>query len=110
MHPRSLLVAAVISAGCAAAENAAEGTKSLATEAGQGVTDGSITFAVKAALIEDDTVESRQVNVDTRDGVVTLRGTQPTEQAKARAERIAGKARGVRRVVNELTVGPPPAE
>ena len=110
MHARSVLLAAVISAGCAAAENAAEGTKSLATEAGQGVTDGSITFAVKAALIEDDVVESRHVNVDTKDGVVILRGTQPTQEAKARAEQIAMKAHGVRRVVNELKVGPPPAD
>jgi hyperosmotically inducible periplasmic protein len=102
-------VLAVALLGCGAAENTAEGTKYLASEAGQGITDRSITFAVKTSLIDDDMVEAGKVDVDTSDGVVTLNGTQPSEEARARAEQLAARARGVHRVVNNLSVSTPPA-
>ena len=51
------------------------------------------------------------INVDTKDGVVTLSGTVDTEAAKASAETAAKGTNGVSRVVNNLTVkapAPPP--
>jgi len=108
--PALLGLLALAAGACTPAENAAQGTKSLAQEAGQATTDASITFAVKAKMIKDEQVKAGQINVDTVDGVVTLNGTQPSEAAKARAEEIARSgAAGVKKVVNNLTVVPPAA-
>jgi osmotically-inducible protein OsmY len=46
------------------------------------------------------------VNVDTRNGVVTIKGTVPTEAAKRAAETLASETDGVVRVVNQLRVDP----
>jgi osmotically-inducible protein OsmY len=47
------------------------------------------------------------VNVDTKDGVVHLKGTVPNEQAKAEAERLAKDTDGVASVTNDIKVSPP---
>jgi osmotically-inducible protein OsmY len=95
---------------CTPARNAASGTGKLARAAAEGVseasTDPSITFAIKSAMIEDDVVRARDIDVDTDDGVVTLTGTQPSVEARDRAEKLAWTARGVVKVVNRLTVRP----
>ena len=41
---------------------------------------------------------------------MTLEGTVPSEDLKARAEKIAGEALGVATVVNQIRVETPPAE
>ena len=48
-------------------------------------------------------------NVDVKDGVVTLTGEVKTEAEKAGAETFAKGINGVKSVVNNLTVAPPPA-
>ena len=47
--------------------------------------------------------------VDVKDGVVTLTGEVKTEAAKASAETFAKGINGVKSVVNNLTVAPPPS-
>lgn len=47
--------------------------------------------------------------VDVKDGVVTLTGEVKTESAKASAETFAKGINGVKSVVNNLTVAPPPS-
>jgi hyperosmotically inducible protein len=42
--------------------------------------------------------------VDTRNGVVTLKGTVESAAQKTTAEQIAREADGVNRVINQLTV------
>lgn len=97
-------------AGCAASRNVAEGTGNLAGDAAESVSsktrDGSITFAVKTAMIDDEMVEADEINVDTSNGVVTLNGTQPSLAAMQRAVDLAWKAEGVRSVVNNLVIAP----
>jgi len=44
-------------------------------------------------------------NVDTTNGVVTLKGTVPTRAARAKAVRITRASKGVKHVVNQLTIG-----
>lgn len=96
--------------GCTPARNAASGTGHLARAAAERVeeasTDPSITFAIKSAMIDDELVRARDIDVDTDDGVVTLTGTQPSPEARDRAEKLAWSARGVVRVINRLTVRP----
>ncbi len=92
------------SAGCTIAENTAAGTKNLVNEAANATTDASITFAVKTALSNDDLVNSEKIAVDTERGVVTLRGTQQTDQARREAETIARQTKGVRAVVDRIEV------
>jgi hyperosmotically inducible periplasmic protein len=69
--------------------------------------DPGVTTAVKAKLSADDTVKAYQINVDTKDRVVTLKGEVDSEAAKARAMEIARATDGVRDVVDAMTVKSP---
>jgi hyperosmotically inducible periplasmic protein len=70
--------------------------------------DPLISASVKMKLAADDLVKAHQINVDSeRDGVITLRGTVPSEAAHARAVEIAKKTDGVRQVNDLLKVGTP---
>jgi hyperosmotically inducible periplasmic protein len=73
---------------------------------GCGQTDSGITTAVKTQLAADDGVPADEINVETRDGVVTLTGAVQTDVARLRAAEIARDTRGVRDVVNELHTTP----
>src|ERR1700741_5261 len=66
--------------------------------------DPGITTAVKTKLAEDDTVKAYQIDVDTANGVVTLKGTVETPAAKDQAVTIARNTNGVRDVVDQLMV------
>jgi hyperosmotically inducible protein len=67
--------------------------------------DAGITTSVKSKMAADDTVKAYQIDVDTKDGVVTLTGTVPTPTAKEQAIIIARSTDGVRSVVDNLDVG-----
>jgi len=75
-----------------------------------GVVDASrdvwITSMAKMRLLADSRTPALDINVDTRDGVVTLFGIVPGNEAKRAAEADARKVSGVRRVRNELQVVP----
>lgn len=77
-----------------------------AMTAGCGQTDPGVTTAVKAKLAADDTVRATDINVDTRNGVVTLKGEVPTAAAKTRAIELAKATDGVRDVVDALAITP----
>ena len=81
----TLIAAAVIAVGC-------------------GQTDAGITTNVKTKMAADDTVKAYQINVDTRNGVVTLRGDVETAAAKEQAVQIARKTEGVRDVIDQIQV------
>jgi hyperosmotically inducible periplasmic protein len=66
--------------------------------------DPGITTAVKAKMAADDTVKAYQINVDTKDRVVTLRGDVDSEAGRTKAVQIARTTVGVRDVVDSLTV------
>jgi len=68
--------------------------------------DPGITTVVKAKLAADDTVKAYRVDVDTKDGVVTLSGAVDTPTAKAIAVQLTKDTKGVRDVVDRLTVTP----
>jgi osmotically-inducible protein OsmY len=68
-------------------------------------TDAGITTNVKTKLAADDTVKAYQVDVDTRNGVVTLSGDVETTAAKEQAIRIARETDGVRDVIDQIRIG-----
>jgi osmotically-inducible protein OsmY len=70
---------------------------------GDQVSDTWITTKVKGQYVGVDTLKGSDISVDTsKDGVVTLNGTVPTEAARNRAVDIARTTRGVHRVVDNL--------
>jgi hypothetical protein len=71
-----------------------------------GETDAGITTSVKTKLAADDSVKAYQVDVDTANHVVTLRGDVETEAQKLQAVRIARETDGVRDVIDQLRVNP----
>jgi osmotically-inducible protein OsmY len=66
--------------------------------------DPVITAKVKAQLMADQAVNSTDINVDTKDGVVTVTGTVDTQEAKDHALRLARESRGVKDVVDMISV------
>src|SRR5262252_10377447 len=68
------------------------------------VADSAITAIVKSKLAADNEINSANINVDTKGGVVTLTGVVTTQANKEQAERIARNTEGVTRVINNITV------
>jgi hyperosmotically inducible periplasmic protein len=68
-------------------------------------TDAGITTKVKTKLAADDTVKAYQIDVDTKDKVVTLSGNVDNPAAKDQAVAIARSTEGVADVVDNITVG-----
>ena len=72
---------------------------------GDAITDAWITTKVKWFLAKDEGLGSTtNINVDTKDHVVTLKGTVKNSADKSRAVELANKTDGVKRVVDELTI------
>jgi hyperosmotically inducible protein len=66
--------------------------------------DAGITTKVKSKLAADDTVKAYQIDVDTKDKVVTLSGNVDSQAAKDQAVAIARATEGVADVVDNITV------
>lgn len=66
--------------------------------------DGRITTAVKSRLIADKYVDGLRINVETYEGVVTLRGTVSSSLPREQAERLAAGVDGVKSVQNEIRI------
>lgn len=72
--------------------------------AGQNVDDATITASVKSTLVADKAANLTRVDVDTNRGVVSLNGVVESAEQKSRAEQLARRVDGVRKVVNNLQV------
>ncbi|CAI1744255.1 Osmotically-inducible protein Y precursor [Serratia fonticola] len=79
-----------------------QATQSVKSYAG----DTATTSELKAKLLADDIVPSRNVKVETTDGVVQLSGEVKTQAQSDRAESIAKAIDGVKSVKNDLAVKP----
>jgi hyperosmotically inducible protein len=69
------------------------------------IDDSNLTMKVKSKLANDAALTLFKIDVDTRQGVVTLTGNVPTEGRKKRAADSAASVEGVRAVENLLQVG-----
>ena len=63
-----------------------------------------IEIDVTSKLLDDPDLRSHPVDVKVSGGTATLSGHVPTEDLKMRAEKLAGTVKGVRSVINHLTV------
>lgn len=99
--------ASVNSAGAALREGADQ-AKAAAKEASATVSfnsdDAAITASVAAGLIKDPDLSALKIDIDTKQGVVSLYGPAPSETARMRATDIAKAVKGVSGVENKLTV------
>lgn len=67
--------------------------------------DSETTAVIQQTLEANEKVKARQVDVETREGVVYLTGVVDTEEARREAGRVAWRTEGVHGVENDLTVG-----
>jgi hyperosmotically inducible protein len=81
-------------------------TKEGVSKTGEVMTDGWITGRVKTRFAGEDVLKGSDINVDTNDHVVTLKGTVPTAEARTRAVAVAKDTEGVKNVIDRLTIGP----
>jgi hyperosmotically inducible protein len=81
-------------------------TKEGLSKTGEVITDGWITTRVKSKFVGEDLLKESDINVDTKDHVVTLRGTVMSAAGRARAVEQAKEVEGVHRVIDQLTIGP----
>jgi len=88
------------------AEKVADKTKEGLSKTGEVITDGWITTRVKSKFVGEDLLKDSDINVDTNDHVVTLRGTVMSAAGRARAVEQAKEVEGVHKVVDHLTIGP----
>ena len=103
-------IAALVVAGPAFAQSTmTDKAKNVTQEAKTGMSDSWITSKTKIALFSDDRVKGRQVHVETKDGVVYLRGKVDSSEAKTAATDVAKGIDGVKNVKNELQVVAPGA-
>ena len=76
------------------------------TKAAVAVDDTAITTKVKAAVMAEPGLKTLDINVDTKNGVVTLAGTVQSTDLKQRAVTLAQQVEGVRSVSDQLVVKP----
>ena len=88
------------------AEKVYDKSKEVVSATGEVITDSWITSRVHSKFVGEDLLKDSNINVDTQDHIVTLRGTVMSAAAKARAVTEAKEVEGVRSVVDHLTIGP----
>ncbi len=72
--------------------------------------DAQITSALQSKLYADPAIQSKQISVQTANGVVTLGGTVTTEAERTKASAAAAEIAGVKTVVNDIVVTAAPAQ
>ena len=68
------------------------------------VSDDSLYDQVRRRLASDPLVKGGGLQVDVKDGVVTLRGTVDAENQKNKATKLTKKIKGVKSVDNQIQV------
>lgn len=85
-------------------DGAAQATQEKSDQVAQKVGDAAITASVNAGLAKDPELSALRINVDTKNGQVSLYGSAPSEAAKQRAQQIAMNEKGVTGVDNQLAI------
>ena len=108
MRVLALLLAALISLPALAEEDrmsmekAKEKAKQAGAEAKRATKNAALTGKVKSALAQDVGLKTMKIDVDSEQGVVTLKGNVDSDDTRRRAEATARKVSGVTQVRNEL--------
>jgi hyperosmotically inducible protein len=112
-----LAAAALLAAGCDPRNDAAtlaqwHGATAAAMANGvagalgtdESVEDSELTAKVREAILADPQLQSQQIDVDTEDAAVTLKGTVESPSLRERAVQLAGAVDGVAQVQDKLEV------
>lgn len=81
-----------------------ERAKEQVAKTGQVLDDTAITAAVKAGIIAEPGLKVLKIDVDTKDGQVTLTGSVDSAENLQRATQVASSVNGVKGVDNRLAV------
>ncbi|MCX6612940.1 MAG: BON domain-containing protein [Acidobacteria bacterium] len=68
--------------------------------------DEQIYDQVRMRLANDPDIKGGNLNVDVKNGVVTVKGRVDKERAQQKIEKVAKKVKGVSSVVNQVKVEP----
>ena len=83
---------------------ATDRAKEQVARTGQVLDDTAITAAVKAGIIAEPGLKVLKIDVDTKDGQVTLTGSVDSAESLQRATQVATSVQGVKGVDNRLAV------
>lgn len=70
------------------------------------IKDGWLVMKVHSEFVDEDVLSGSNIDVDVKNGVVTLRGTVSSQAGRARALEVARKNDGVKSVVDQLRIAP----
>jgi hyperosmotically inducible protein len=79
---------------------------SAATAQTSTIKDGWLVMKVHSEMLDENVLDGSNIDVDVKNGVVTLQGTVTSEAARARAVEVARKNDGVKNVVDQLRIAP----
>ncbi len=71
------------------------------------LSDDMISDQVRRKLANDPDVKGGALDVTVAEGVVTLKGVLEKDSQKSKAQKLASKIHGVKKVINEIRLGPP---
>jgi hyperosmotically inducible periplasmic protein len=74
------------------------------SKTGEKISDGWITTKLNWFFVGEDLLKDSKIDVDTKDNVVTLKGTVASQAGRARAVELAKATEGVKSVVDQLVV------
>jgi hypothetical protein len=86
--------------GAAIGEKVATG----ANEAQKALSEMALQGKIKSKMALDDLVKAADINVDSVNGVVTLKGTVGSEEERKRALQLARETEGVKSVTDRLVI------
>ena len=81
-----------------------EAVADSANEVQRRASDAALVAKIKSKMALDDMVKARDIDVDIRNGVVTLSGSVATEQQRERAVRLARETDGVVSIDDRLAI------
>lgn len=70
------------------------------------VKDGWLVMKIHSEFVDEDVLSGSNIDVDVKNGMVTLQGTVPSEAARARAIAAAKANDGVKGVTDQLRIAP----
>jgi len=85
-------------------DQATSSAKEQAAKAGQVIDDAAITAAVKAGILAEPGLKVMKIDVDTKDGLVTLTGSAESVENVQKATQVANGIQGVKSVDNRIAV------
>jgi osmotically-inducible protein OsmY len=85
-------------------KSVADRVKAGLSKTGETITDAWITAKVKWFFVGEDELKGSDINVDTSNKVVTLKGTVKTQAGRQKAVQLARDTDGVSKVVDQLVI------